>query len=229
MSLETDVLRYAHYLSDEITVPSKDLYNSIIANDSFIMLFKNNLYLPEKIDKAVFLDRDGVLNECRDFRYITDKNDLRLYADVKLLSLIPYPLFIVTNQGGVGLNLISKNTFCNITNALFNYLFLANIFIVEQVACIAEPRSNSIYRKPNSGMIEFLMDEYNITGECWMVGDSAWDIIAGHNAGCKTIALDRYNEFYHMALRYEEEYENVPEPTHYAKTLSEAVFNILYQ
>lgn len=66
------------------------------------------------VKKAVFLDRDGVINEVlsKRVKFVNKPSDIyyleKVPEAIRLLSFAGYKLFVVTNQGGVGLGYLSK-------------------------------------------------------------------------------------------------------------------------
>ena len=113
---------------------------------------------------GLFLDRDGVINE--DFGYVYKISDFFIYKDA--FELINYasqkkiPVFIVTNQSGIGRGFYSFEDF-----RLLNEYFLSkfsdeirkNIFIGY---CPHKPNQKCLCRKPKTYMFERLIKRKNI-------------------------------------------------------------------
>jgi D-glycero-D-manno-heptose 1,7-bisphosphate phosphatase len=136
-------------------------------------------------NRAVFLDRDGVIN--RNTHYINKPEDFEILPNVqdaiKLLHEARYKIFVVTNQGGIEKGLIEED-------ALFRIHQKMKLAIPEIYDIAFCPNYDSFERKPQPGMIYNLAYEYEIyTGESWFVGDMVTDCIAGKRAGCKTIMV----------------------------------------
>lgn len=143
---------------------------------------------------ALFLDRDGVINECSDMRYISYPSDFLPYKDIEALGAVNMPIFIVTNQAGVVGGYTTLNNLSDITKITFWFLQYLDIPIRAIVAALAPSGSDDYFRKPNTGMIDMLCQAYNIDREkSFFVGDSYTDIMAGNAAGMKTIMLNRHN------------------------------------
>lgn len=138
--------------------------------------------------KAIFFDRDGVLNECRGPRVNFANSPHQLYLnqgvaeDIAELRAMGYKVFVVTNQGGVGLGHMTKETLDQIHDKLKSMIPVDDI-----EACTHAPRNGCNCRKPKPGMILSLSEKHNIDlSQSWMVGDMDTDIQAGKAAGCQT-------------------------------------------
>jgi D-glycero-D-manno-heptose 1,7-bisphosphate phosphatase len=140
---------------------------------------------------AVFLDRDGVIND--NSKIVNQPKDLILLPGVamaiKRLKQAGYLVCIVTNQGGVELNFLTEADLAAIHSHLQSLLREQNTGIDEIVYC-PHFRQNCDCRKPKPGMILALAAKYNIQlAESWMIGDRESDILAGKAAGCRTVKL----------------------------------------
>lgn len=143
---------------------------------------------------ALFLDRDGVINECMDMRYVNKPEDFHAYPDVYGLVLLEIPIFIVTNQAGVVGGYMTMNDLSEVTHKMNCYFESVGIEPKAFIAALAPSGSNDYFRKPNTGMIDMLCQAYNIDREnSFFVGDSYTDIMAGNAAGMKTIMLNRHD------------------------------------
>jgi len=150
--------------------------------------------------KAVFLDRDGVINEVI-FRG-SDKpiapwslEEFKLYDKIgvplKEFSDLGYLLFVVSNQPDISKGLVDKQIV-----ERMNDIIISQFTIKKVVYCPHETRHNCKCRKPKPGMLIQLADEFGVDlNESYMIGDNWKDIAAGEAAGCKTILLKReYNK-----------------------------------
>lgn len=171
--------------------------------------------------RAVFLDRDGVLNKAlvRDGKPYPPNSP----ADLEILPGVPqaleqlrragFLLLVVTNQPDVGTGKQTREAVEAIHAQLRAELPLDDIFVcfhVDADACNC--------RKPAPGMLEQGAARYGLyLRDCYMVGDRWRDIDAGHRAGCRSVFLDYgYRE---RASDYE--------PAARVKTLAEAAGWIL--
>ena len=143
------------------------------------------------LTKAVFLDRDGVIN-----RYDSPVNkpeDLKLYPwtakAIKMLNEKGYKVFVVTNQGGIECGYFSESDLDEIHQHLVATLKKKDAHIDDIEYC-PHFDSECECRKPEAGMIIKLAKKYDINLEnSFMVGDRNSDIEAGNKAGCRTIKL----------------------------------------
>lgn len=146
--------------------------------------------------KAVFLDRDGVINEVLTKRVKFVNRPDQLYflpgaaEAVRLLNEIFDHIFVVTNQGGVGLGFMKESELQKIHDHMIKELKKEGAVIDEAVYCPHKPKSGCDCRKPNSKLIEQLAEKYHIDlASSYMVGDTDTDIIAGNKAGTKTVFI----------------------------------------
>ena len=146
-------------------------------------------------NKAVFLDRDGVLTipkikngksyaptKVKDFKIY--KNTNKQIAKLKKLG---FKTLVVTNQPDVNRGIISKK----ILNKMHTYL-KKKIKINKVFTCPHKPEELCKCRKPSPNMILKAAVLYNINlKKSFMIGDRKIDILSGKKAGCKTIFIDK--------------------------------------
>ena len=149
--------------------------------------------------EAVFLDRDGTLIE--EVHYLKDPQKVQVLEGVfeALHCLIQHqiPLFIVTNQSGIGRGLIQLDEYEAVHQRLMELFSQAGIFIQKTDYCPYHPESgigpykqDSEDRKPKPGMILKACQEFSINPQnIVMVGDKMDDVFAGQNAGGKGVLL----------------------------------------
>ena len=145
-------------------------------------------------NKAVFLDRDGVLNKAYGFRPPNNADELILFPGVpeaiRGLNEAGYLVFVVTNQGGVGLGYMTEVELDAIHARLEELVGQAGGKFTEIAACIHKPKEGCACRKPKPGLILDLAERYNVDLEAsFMVGDRDMDIQAGKAAGTRTILI----------------------------------------
>ena len=150
-------------------------------------------------NRAVFLDRDGTLNE--DPGYLGNPEDLILFPDTgPSLSLLKnknhFLLIVISNQSGIARGLISDADVVSVNNELNKKLSDFNVQIDAFYYCPFHPDFNSedecACRKPSPKMIIDAASDFNIDlAKSYMVGDSELDILAGINAGVKTVLVNR--------------------------------------
>lgn len=148
--------------------------------------------------KAVFLDRDGVINEVLTDRvkFVNRKEDLYFLPGVpeainRLNAHFDY-IFVVTNQGGVGLGYMKEKQLIDIHDYMIEQLKKENAVVDEAVYCPHKPKAGCDCRKPNAKLITDLAGKYNVDlKKSYMVGDTDTDIIAGRKAGTKGVFLGK--------------------------------------
>ena len=156
---------------------------------------------------AVFLDRDGVINEIV-FNEETEHLDSPMnesefkflpYVEeaLDMISRKGYYIFVVTNQPAAAKGKISLEKLYDINTAFVGELAQMGILINDVYMCphhsVGSPTGEQFLirececRKPKPGLINKGLEAYNIDkNSSFMVGDSYTDILAGREAGLKT-------------------------------------------
>jgi len=146
--------------------------------------------------RAVFLDRDGVLNRAleRDGQPYPPSS----LAEVEILPGVPeacarlkqagFLLVVATNQPDVGRGTLAREAVEAIHAHLQRLLPLDRIEVCYHAGRGAEPCD---CRKPRPGMLQRAAAALGIDlAASWMVGDRWRDVDCGHAAGCRTIFID---------------------------------------
>jgi len=146
-------------------------------------------------NRAIFLDRDGVINFDRD-DYVKSIDELILIPNVadtlNKLKKMGYYLVIISNQSAVGRGIISKKDLEKINEYLINELQKLDCNIDGLYYCPHIPSENCECRKPKDALFRKAARELDIDLDCsWMIGDKESDSIAGQRAGCKTFRINR--------------------------------------
>ena len=147
------------------------------------------------MNKAVFLDRDGVINqEIGDYVYkIEDfKFNTGLFTGLRLLQEYDYKLIIVTNQGGIAKGRYTLHDMNELHNFMLEKLLEEGIEIDDIFFC---PHHHTIApclcRKPNSIMIEKAIAKHRVdSSQSFLIGDRERDIFAGEKLGIKGILIE---------------------------------------
>jgi D-glycero-D-manno-heptose 1,7-bisphosphate phosphatase len=147
--------------------------------------------------KAVFLDRDGVVNQkAPEGEYIRTWKEIQFLPGaakaVASLNRAGYKVFIVTNQRGVATQKVKTNDLLEIHDRIQRE-FARNGAVISQIYyCPHDLPANCFCRKPRPGMLVRAAREHNLDlRTSWMVGDSITDAKAGENAGCRAVLLTR--------------------------------------
>ncbi len=142
--------------------------------------------------KAIFLDRDGVIN--KDKNYIFRKKDFEFIDGVfeacRYFQKIGYQLIVVTNQSGISRGYYQKEDFYNLTNWMLEKFKSQNIKILDVFFCPHGPKSTCNCRKPKPGMLLDAKEKHKIDMKnSWMIGDKEADISAANAAGIENTIL----------------------------------------
>ena len=172
---------------------------------------------------AVFLDRDDTLIE--NIPYLGDPSKVRLMPGAaeacQKLRQAGLPLFVISNQSGVGRGLITKQQVRAVDLKMESLLGIPGA-IHGYYHCYAAPGDPyDERRKPSPAMLQEAAREHELDlTQCTMVGNRLSDIQAGLRAGCAAVLLDL-----HVPL--EEKSEAVRVASFVAKDWSAAVEFIL--
>jgi histidinol-phosphate phosphatase family protein len=141
--------------------------------------------------KALFLDRDGVLNVLRHNDYVKTPDELELLPGVAEAVALCKPhfdfIFIATNQQGIGKGLMTESDL----EAIHAKLMTAVPGIDKIYHCSKREYEHSFMRKPSIGMaIQARREHPGLRlKECVMVGDSMTDMLFGRRAGMTTVLV----------------------------------------
>ena len=147
------------------------------------------------MNKAVFFDRDGVINkEIGNYVYKLEdfKFNIGLFTSLRLLQEYDYKLIIITNQGGIAKGKYTHDELYELHNFMLEKLLNEGIKIDDVYFC---PHHHSIApclcRKPNSLLIEKAIAKHNIdTSQSFLIGDNERDVLAAEKVGIKGILIE---------------------------------------
>ena len=149
-------------------------------------------------NKAVFFDRDGIVNLKLYNDYVKNIDEFIFLDDFfdtfKIVKSMGFLAFLVTNQQGIGKGLFTESDLKEIHTYLQNQLAERTGFKFDEISFAPNLAiENDFRRKPNPGMILELMQKYNISpSKAIMIGDSYSDILAAKNAGIRSIQISKY-------------------------------------
>ncbi|MCZ7645171.1 MAG: HAD family hydrolase [Planctomycetota bacterium] len=175
--------------------------------------------------KAVFLDRDGVVNVFPGpGRFVRSWAEFRFMPEVRAglsrLRAAGFALVLITNQSGVGRGLMSLEDLHEIHRRMQDELGTERLDAIYY--CPHHPDDGCACRKPSPAMIRQAVAEHGLDlAASFLVGDSGRDIEMGRAVGLRT-TLCRMNlppSIESMEARYR--------PERFSKTLAEAVDWIL--
>jgi len=146
--------------------------------------------------KALFLDRDGVINIEKNYLYKKDDFEFidGIFELCQHYQNLGYLIFIVTNQSGIARGMYNKEDFSKLTSWMLEEFKNNNITITKVYYCPHHPdiSGDCDCRKPKPGMILNAASEFHIDLlNSIMIGDKERDIEAALNAGIgKTYLYD---------------------------------------
>lgn len=144
------------------------------------------------LDRAVFLDRDGVINEkAPEGSYVTDLSHFKLLPGaldaIAKLNQNQFRTFVITNQRGIARGLVTPASIATIHEYLQDAVSRANGRLEKIYVCPHDYGDYCDCRKPRPGMLLAAAREFGLhLNESWMIGDSMIDVEAGRRAGCRT-------------------------------------------
>jgi len=162
------------------------------------MLCPQKINKPRANKKAVFLDRDGVINRYPgENRFVSSWKQFRFLPGVKgalrKLSAAGYMVFVISNQSGVARGLYAQSVLDEITVNMLKALEKSQAYIQKVYYCVHGPHDNCSCRKPKPGLIKKAMAEYGfgkkVLSESFFIGDNMVDIQTAQTAGCKSILV----------------------------------------
>ncbi len=150
--------------------------------------------------KAVFLDRDGVIN-----RKLPENNYVKSYQEFELLpgvrtamsifSRLGYLLVVVTNQRGIARGLMDEDSLNCVHDYMKRQLLEHGIVLDGVYHCPHDRDEGCNCRKPQPGMILEACRHFDIDlDQSYLVGDSDSDMAAALNAGVRAIRISTNND-----------------------------------
>lgn len=144
------------------------------------------------VTKALFLDRDGVINVDHGYVYKSDNFEFTpgLFELLKSAQKAGYKLIVVTNQSGIGRGYYTRSDFEKLTRWMLVRLLEQDITIAGVYYCPHDPSAPCDCRKPAPGMFLQAIKDHKINpAKSWMIGDKESDIDAALAAGVKNTVL----------------------------------------
>jgi D-glycero-D-manno-heptose 1,7-bisphosphate phosphatase len=148
---------------------------------------------------AVFLDRDGTINE--DVGYLTDLAELHIYPfapdAIRLLRRAGYAIVVVTNQGGIARGVLSESLVQQTHQQMAERLTRAGAFVDAWYYCPHHPESvvpglstPCACRKPGTAMPLAAAERLGLDlSRSWVIGDHWRDVQMGHGVGARAVLL----------------------------------------
>jgi len=152
----------------------------------------------KKMNKALFLDRDGVINIEKNYLYRVEDLEFidGIFEVVKYYYDKGYLIIIVTNQSGIARGYFSEDDFWNLMYKITKEFEKRGVKLTHIYYCPHHPdiTGECECRKPKPGMILEAIRTYNIDPQqSILIGDSKRDIEAANNAGIENTYFVKNN------------------------------------
>ena len=146
------------------------------------------------IEKACFLDRDGVL--IKEVNYLSSPNQVQIFPEsvkaLKILQKYQYRVIVVTNQAGVARGYFKESSVSKVHKEIDRQLLRYGLKIDAYYYCphhpdgtVREYSINCNCRKPMPGMILKAAQDFRLDlSKSFLLGDKMSDLLAAENAGC---------------------------------------------
>ena len=145
---------------------------------------------------TLFLDRDGVINQKLEGRYVTNFNEFVFVKNsdlaIRKLHKIFKRILIVTNQQGIGKGIMTEDDL-NLLHLQMQRKLNPDFDLIDKIyfcPCLEGDSCNC--RKPKTGMLEEAKLDFPeiIIKNSFLIGDSDSDIEAGNQFGLKTVKVN---------------------------------------
>lgn len=172
------------------------------------------------MNKAVFLDRDGVINF--DSGYLSDPKKIQILPKVtealRILKKLGFINIIIGNQSGVARNYFTLKTMWIIDSEIKKLLNKQETLLDDSFYCPHHPDidKNCECRKPKIGLVKKAMKKYNLdVKKSFFIGNDSRDTLCGKNSGCKTVLIPRNLENSDLDLKVKPDFiaKNLKEVT----------------
>lgn len=142
--------------------------------------------------RAVYLDRDGTINE--DVDYLSDPDGLVMIdgaaASIKRLNEAGVPVIVISNQSGVGRGYFSEEAVEAVNERLESLLGAEGARLDGVYYCAHRPEEDCGCRKPRTGLVERAAKEHGIdNSSSYVVGDKASDMGLAANIGASGVLV----------------------------------------
>ncbi len=155
---------------------------------------------PSISDRAVFLDRDGVINDIifhqemglLETPFTVTQFKLKKNAGnaVRKINHLGLKAIIASNQPGLARGNFSKKTLAGINQKMAAGLKKEGAHLDDIFYCTHDRKHRCICRKPKPGLLKNAAKRHRLNlKKSYMIGDSITDVMAGRAAGCTTILL----------------------------------------
>ncbi|MEO9307236.1 MAG: HAD family hydrolase [Nitrososphaera sp.] len=146
------------------------------------------------MNKAIFLDRDGVINKKRD-DYVKNTSEFvmlpKVSEAIRIMHEKKFLVIIITNQSAVNRGLLTHKGLEQIHEFMKDELKKYGVNIDAIYYCPHRPDENCNCRKPRTELLEKAIKDYQISTDLsWFIGDSETDIEAAKKIGIKHVKIE---------------------------------------
>tara|TARA_Y100000992_G_scaffold302406_1_gene276425 strand:- start:4718 stop:5242 length:525 start_codon:yes stop_codon:yes gene_type:complete len=151
------------------------------------------------LSKALFLDRDGVVNH--DLGYVHKSSDIVFIDDIfkltKMAQDLNYLIIVITNQSGIARGKYTEDEFLKLSSWIKERFFANGVNLTRTYYCPHHPdfgnqkyKKVCLCRKPGSLLFNQAQEDFNIDMKASiMIGDKLSDLVAAKNAGVGNLLL----------------------------------------
>ena len=144
---------------------------------------------PRDSGRAIFVDRDGVINCRRPGDYVLDWSQFIFVPGIREalrdLSSLQMPMIIISNQAAVGKRLLSPQGLEEITSQLRQTLAADGAILAAAYYCTHRVEDHCECRKPKPALLQRAAEDFNVElSKSVFIGDSQSDVQAARAAGC---------------------------------------------
>lgn len=144
---------------------------------------------------AIFIDRDGVINQRRPDDYVLDWSQFiftpGIRESLKQIASLGLPMIVISNQAAVGKGLLDRAGLEEITAQMHRSLAADGTFLAAAYYCTHKPDENCVCRKPRAELLHRAAEDFNIDlKRSIFIGDSETDVQAARAAGCAPVLFD---------------------------------------
>lgn len=146
---------------------------------------------------AVFLDRDGVINEKIEGSYVTQWDEFKFMPDaaaaINLLNERKIPVYIISNQSGIGRGKMTHEDLEKVHRVMQEVLAAEGAHIDDIFVCPHALEDNCECRKPKPGLLLEAKKKHKAIdfNTAWFIGDAESDVEAGKAVSCRTHLLKK--------------------------------------
>jgi D-glycero-D-manno-heptose 1,7-bisphosphate phosphatase len=163
------------------------------------------------MNRALFLDRDGVINE--DYGYVHKTEDFHFREGIfdvcRAAQKARMKIIVVTNQAGIGRGIYDHDAFSRLSSHMFATMGEKGVYIDGLFYCpyhelegVGQYRRSSSDRKPNAGMIVKACNVFDINPFLSiMIGDKDSDRAAAHRAGIRVYIDASRQDWFKQSLK----------------------------